>query len=51
MQRERELWAALRHPNIVPLHGYAEDEGDEKIFGEFGALISPVRNQPFINIS
>jgi hypothetical protein len=49
MERERELWAALQHPNIVPLYGYAEDEGDEKMFGEFGALISPVGKQPFID--
>ena len=40
MRRERELWAALEHQNIVPLYGYAEDE---RIFGLFGALISPVR--------
>jgi hypothetical protein len=40
MTRERELWAALEHQNIVPLYGYAEDE---RIFGLFGALISPVR--------
>lgn len=39
MRREREVWAAVNHSNIVPLYGYAEDE--EK-FGLFGALISPV---------
>jgi hypothetical protein len=46
MSRERELWAALQHPNIVPLYGYVEDE---QMFGLFGALISPVGNYPFIN--
>jgi hypothetical protein len=40
MSRERELWAALEHLNIVPFLGYAEDE---RTFGLFGALISPVR--------
>jgi hypothetical protein len=44
MRREKELWAALEHQNIVPLYGYAEDEG---VFGLFGALISPVRYQSF----
>jgi hypothetical protein len=39
MSRERELWAALEHTNIVPFYGYA---GDERVFGLFGALISPV---------
>jgi hypothetical protein len=47
MRRELELWAGLQHPNIVPIYGYAEDE---KIFGPFGALISPVGKQPLINI-
>lgn len=40
MSRERELWAAIDHLNIVPFYGYAEDESK---FGQFGALISPVR--------
>ncbi|KAG8818021.1 RHO1 GDP-GTP exchange protein 2, partial [Serendipita sp. 399] len=36
--RERVIWGALNHPNILPLIGYAE--GDER-FEPFGALISP----------
>lgn len=38
MTREREVWADLRHPNILPLYGYTE--GSE-LFGRYGALISP----------
>jgi hypothetical protein len=44
MTRERKLWAAMDHVNIVPLYGYAEDESK---FGPFGALISPVRFKCF----
>jgi hypothetical protein len=47
MSRERELWALLEHPNILPFYGYAEDE---QVFGLFGALISPVRWQIFISV-
>jgi hypothetical protein len=36
--REREVWARMKHANIVPMYGYAEGEQ----FGDFGALISPV---------
>jgi hypothetical protein len=39
MRRERKLWSALSHTNIVPFYGYAEAQ---EIFGDFGALISPV---------
>lgn len=39
MEREREVWGALQHPNIAPFCGYAE--GDD-FYGPFGALISPV---------
>lgn len=34
------MWAGLKHPNIASFYGYAEPGGD---FGDFGALISPVR--------
>lgn len=37
-RRESQVWARLRHENIVALYGYAEDT---KMFGLFGALISP----------
>jgi serine/threonine protein kinase len=40
VNREREVWAALNHPNILRFYGFAED----KAFEPFGALISPVRN-------
>ncbi|KAG8818655.1 hypothetical protein FRC17_010756 [Serendipita sp. 399] len=36
--RERGIWGAFNHPNILPLIGYAE--GDER-FEPFGALVSP----------
>jgi len=39
LRRERKLWGALDHPNIVPFHGYA---ADREIFRGLGALISPV---------
>lgn len=39
MRRERTIWAQLNHPNILPFYGYAEDP---RLFGAFGALISPV---------
>ncbi|KAG8780744.1 hypothetical protein FRC15_009318 [Serendipita sp. 397] len=39
IHRERAVWGALDHPNILPCIGYAED--DEQ-FEPFGALISPV---------
>ncbi|KAG8832890.1 hypothetical protein FRC18_004471 [Serendipita sp. 400] len=38
IHRERAVWGALDHPNILPCIGYAED--DEQ-FEPFGALISP----------
>lgn len=40
MTREREVWGHLEHPNITPLYGYTEES---KLFGPFGALISPVK--------
>jgi serine/threonine protein kinase len=39
MERERKLWSALNHPNIVPFYGHATNQD---IFGTLGALISPV---------
>jgi len=38
--REREVWARMKHANVVPLYGYTEES---ELFGPFGALISPVR--------
>lgn len=40
MRRERTVWASLRHPNIVPFYGYAND--NDRIYGLWGAFISPV---------
>jgi hypothetical protein len=40
MNRERKVWAAVQHVNIAPFYGYAEDDG--RIYGTWGALISPV---------
>ncbi|KIM21069.1 hypothetical protein M408DRAFT_333662 [Serendipita vermifera MAFF 305830] len=37
VNREREVWAALSHPNILPFYGFAEDA----VFEPYGALISP----------
>ena len=37
--REREVWARMKHANIVPMYGYTEES---KLFGDLGALISPV---------
>ncbi|KIM21067.1 hypothetical protein M408DRAFT_333661 [Serendipita vermifera MAFF 305830] len=37
INREREVWAALSHPNILPFYGFAEDA----VFEPYGALISP----------
>ncbi|PVF97278.1 kinase-like protein [Serendipita vermifera] len=37
VQREREVWARLKHENIIPLYGYTE----ESLFFPFGSLISP----------
>jgi hypothetical protein len=37
--REREVWARMKHVNVVPMYGYTEES---KLFGQFGALISPV---------
>jgi len=39
LRRERKLWGALDHPNIVPFYGYAINE---EIFKPLGAFISPV---------
>jgi len=36
--RERTVWEALEHPNILPFYGYADDTE----FEPFGAFISPV---------
>lgn len=37
-KRELRVWGALRHPSVLPLVGYAQDDDQ---FGLFGALISP----------
>jgi hypothetical protein len=39
VKRERRTWGAVKHPNILPLYGFADDED---LFQPFGALISPV---------
>jgi hypothetical protein len=39
LRRERTVWARLSHENILPLHGYCENDDE---FGAYGALISPV---------
>ncbi|KAG8754138.1 hypothetical protein FRC14_005356, partial [Serendipita sp. 396] len=36
--RERVVWGALDHPNILPCIGYAEDN---ERFGPYGALVAP----------
>ncbi|PVG00588.1 kinase-like protein [Serendipita vermifera] len=38
VKRERIAWAMLRHPNILPLMGYIENDPH---FGNFGVLVSP----------
>lgn len=38
VRRERMVWEALEHPNILPFYGHADDED----FQPFGAFISPV---------
>jgi hypothetical protein len=38
VRRERTVWEALDHPNILPFYGHADDEE----FEPFGAFISPV---------
>ncbi|KAG8806256.1 hypothetical protein FRC17_005102, partial [Serendipita sp. 399] len=38
IHRERVIWKALNHPNILPLVGYAEGDAH---FEPFGALVSP----------
>lgn len=35
LRRESETWWKLKHGNILPLYGFAED------FGSYGALVSP----------
>lgn len=42
MRRERKVWEALEHPNILPFYGYANDED----FQPFGAFLSPVSFLP-----
>jgi len=39
LRRERTTWGRLRHPNVLPLYGFADDH---ELFQPFGALISPV---------
>lgn len=38
VRREKEIWASLKHENIVPLYGFCEGHAE---FGAYGALISP----------
>lgn len=38
IERERRTWSALRHPNILPMYGFADDD---EHFQPFGAFISP----------
>ncbi|KIM23626.1 hypothetical protein M408DRAFT_77286, partial [Serendipita vermifera MAFF 305830] len=38
INRERWTWSQLRHPNILPLYGFADGE---ELFEPFGAFISP----------
>ncbi|KIM30240.1 hypothetical protein M408DRAFT_22263 [Serendipita vermifera MAFF 305830] len=38
LQRERTVWARLRHPNVLPLYGTAKDH---ELFQPFGGFISP----------
>jgi hypothetical protein len=45
VNREREVWWRLVHPNILPLYGYCEN------FGTFGAMISPVSIPAFCSLS
>ncbi|KIM30203.1 hypothetical protein M408DRAFT_328275, partial [Serendipita vermifera MAFF 305830] len=40
VERERRTWGGLRHPNILPLLGFAQDD---ELFQPFGAFISPFR--------
>ncbi|KAG8847114.1 hypothetical protein FRB91_000180 [Serendipita sp. 411] len=37
LRRESQIWANLRHPNVIPLYGLCLDAH----FGEYGALVSP----------
>jgi hypothetical protein len=39
LERERRTWGALRHPNILPLYGFVDDD---EMFRPHGALVSPV---------
>jgi hypothetical protein len=39
LRRERTVWGRLRHPNVLPLYGFADDY---ELFQPLGALISPV---------
>jgi hypothetical protein len=39
VERERRTWSVLRHPNILPLYGFADDD---EHFQPFGAFVSPV---------
>jgi hypothetical protein len=45
VRRECDVWAQLKHENIVPLYGYAENVEVYGPFGPYGALISPVRSE------
>jgi len=43
MLREITLWADTNHRNVHPFYGFATD----KLFGPFGALVSPVSGYEF----
>jgi hypothetical protein len=45
LKRERSTWAAMNHPNILPLFGFADDH---ETFQPFGALVSPVNPSLFL---
>lgn len=42
LQRERTVWARLRHRNVLPLYGFAKDH---ELFEPFGGFISPWRTK------
>jgi hypothetical protein len=46
IQREGVIWATLKHPNILPLLGFAEDEALLQSLNALGVFVSPASYAP-----